>query len=150
MQKWRKANSENRARDNFTFYYYNKDHLGNNREVIDMTGNVCQTTNYYPYGTPFCNQAVASEVNFQPFKYNGKQFDMMHGLDAYDYGVRQYNPIVPTWDRIDPLCESYGYMTPYNYCLDNPVNTTDQNGEGPISGALIGGGVELASHYREL
>ena len=150
LQKWRKANSENRARDNFTFYYYNKDHLGNNREVIDMTGNVCQTTNYYPYGTPFCNQAVASEVNFQPFKYNGKQFDMMHGLDAYDYGVRQYNPIVPTWDRIDPLCESYGYMTPYNYCLDNPVNTTDQNGEGPISGALIGGGVELASHYREL
>lgn len=74
---------------------------------------------------------------------------MMHGLNTYDYGARQYNPIVPTWDRIDPLCENFGYMSPYNYCLDNPVNTTDQDGEDPISGAVIGGGTELACQLIE-
>ena len=47
------AERQNNALDGFTFYYYNRDHLGNNREVIDSDGNVCQRTDYYPYGTPF-------------------------------------------------------------------------------------------------
>ena len=34
----------------FTPYYYNKDHLGNIREVVDAGGNLQQRTNYYPFG----------------------------------------------------------------------------------------------------
>ena len=148
-KKWTKAVEELNATDAFNFYYYNKDHLGNNREVIDFRGKICQVINYYPFGTPFSDQSTTLQADFQPYKYNGKEFDMMHGLNTYDYGARQYNPIVPTWDRIDPLCENFGYMSPYNYCLDNPVNTTDQDGEGPILGAVIGGGTELACQLIE-
>lgn len=148
-KEWTKTVEELDASDAFNFYYYNKDHLGNNREVIDFGGKICQVINYYPFGTPFCDQSTTLQADFQPYKYNGKEFDMMHGLNTYDYGARQYNPIVPTWDRIDPLCENFGYMSPYNYCLDNPVNTTDQDGEGPILGAVIGGGTELACQLIE-
>lgn len=148
-KKWTKAEEALNATDAFNFYYYNKDHLGNNREVIDFRGKICQVINYYPFGTPFSDQSTTLQADFQPYKYNGKEFDMMHGLNTYDYGARQYNPIVPTWDRIDPLCENFGYMSPYNYCLDNPVNTTDQDGEGPILGAVIGGGTELACQLIE-
>lgn len=148
-KEWTKAEEALNATDAFNFYYYNKDHLGNNREVIDFRGKICQVINYYPFGTPFSDQSTTLQADFQPYKYNGKEFDMMHGLNTYDYGARQYNPIVPTWDRIDPLCENFGYMSPYNYCLDNPVNTTDQDGEGPISGAVIGGGTELACQLIE-
>lgn len=148
-KEWTKAVEELNATDAFNFYYYNKDHLGNNREVIDFRGKICQVINYYPFGTPFSDQSTTLQADFQPYKYNGKEFDMMHGLNTYDYGARQYNPIVPTWDRIDPLCENFGYMSPYNYCLDNPVNTTDQDGEGPILGAVIGGGTELACQLIE-
>ena len=148
-KEWTKAEEALNATDAFNFYYYNKDHLGNNREVIDFRGKICQVINYYPFGTPFSNQSTTLQADFQPYKYNGKEFDMMHGLNTYDYGARQYNPIVPTWDRIDPLCENFGYMSPYNYCLDNPVNTTDQDGEGPILGAVIGGGTELACQLIE-
>lgn len=148
-KEWTKAVEELNATDDFNFYYYNKDHLGNNREVIDFRGKICQVINYYPFGTPFSDQSTTLQADFQPYKYNGKEFDMMHGLNTYDYGARQYNPIVPTWDRIDPLCENFGYMSPYNYCLDNPVNTTDQDGEGPILGAVIGGGTELACQLIE-
>lgn len=148
-KEWTKAVEELNATDAFNFYYYNKDHLGNNREVIDFGGKICQVINYYPFGTPFSDQSTTLQADFQPYKYNGKEFDMMHGLNTYDYGARQYNPIVPTWDRIDPLCENFGYMSPYNYCLDNPVNTTDQDGEGPILGAVIGGGTELACQLIE-
>lgn len=149
MKQWRAANEYNANKDEFSFRYYNKDHIGNIREVVDENGEVLQVMNYYPYGTPFCDPSSSFNSEFQPYKYNGKELDLMHGLDTYDYGARQYNSIIATWDKIDPQCESYSYMSPYNYCLDNPVNTTDQDGEGPIIGAVIGGGIELATQMIE-
>ena len=32
--------------DRFAFYYYNKDHLGNNRELETSTGTIYQVTDY--------------------------------------------------------------------------------------------------------
>ena len=106
----------------FTFNFYNQDHLGNNREVVDEQGNVRQTTNYYPFGAPYANS------NFQPYKYNGKELDLMHGLNTYDYGARQHDPILARWDRIDPLCEKYYNVSPYAYCVNNPVMLVDPDG----------------------
>lgn len=37
---------------------------------------------------------------------NGKELDLMHGLNTYDYGARQYDPILAKWDRVDPLAEN--------------------------------------------
>jgi hypothetical protein len=37
---------------------------------------------------------------------NGKELDLMHGLNTYDYGARQYYPIVGRWNRVDPLAEN--------------------------------------------
>ena len=53
---------------------------------------------------------------------------MFHGLDTYDYGARQYDPILGRWDRMDPLCEKYYDVSPYAYCGDNPVNAIDADG----------------------
>ena len=128
IEEVRKVIKENQVSDSFNILYYNKDHLGNVREVIDDSGKVCQTNNYYPYGTPFCDGPV-TDAAVQPYKYNGKELDLMHGLDTYHYGARQYYPVVPTWDRLDPMCESYTYMSPYSYCLDNPVNVVDPDGK---------------------
>ena len=55
IEEVRKVIKENQVSDSFNILYYNKDHLGNVREVIDDRGKVCQTNNYYPYGTPFCD-----------------------------------------------------------------------------------------------
>lgn len=113
------------------FKFYNKDHLGNNREVIDKDGVVCQRNDFYPYGTPFFSlYRTINECN-QPYKYNGKEFDMMHGLNTYDYGARQYSPILPMWDRVDPLAEKYYNVSPYAYCAGNPVKFVDPNGKEP-------------------
>ena len=61
-------------------------------------------------------------------KVNGKEFDGMHGLNTYDYGARQYNPITARWDRVDPLAEKYYPYSPYMYCLVNPMNAIDPDG----------------------
>jgi RHS repeat-associated protein len=82
-----------------TPYYYNKDYLGNIREVVDAGGNLQQRTNYYPFGAPYADLNMAVNASLQPYKYNGKELDIMHGLNSYDFGARQYNPITGRWDR---------------------------------------------------
>lgn len=106
-----------------------KDHLGNNRMVIDSDGNVCQRTDYYPYGTPFSAPSDGLNATLQPYKYNGKEFDNMHGLNTYDYGARQYYSVLPIWDRPDPLAEDYYHVSPYMYCAGNPMKFIDFDGK---------------------
>lgn len=113
----------------FEFYYYNRDHLGNIREVVDSAGTVKQVTNYYPSGTPYADPAAVMNAGMQPYKYNGKELDRMHGLDTYDYGARQYDPMLGRWDRMDPLCEKYYSVSPYVYCGGNPIRYIDQDGK---------------------
>ena len=113
--------------DSFAFFYYNKDHLGSIREVVDANGNIRQVTNYYPFGAPYADSPV--NPDHQPYKYNGKELDRMHGLDTYDYGARQHDPILARWDRMDPLCEKYYGTSPYVYCGDNPVKYIDEHGD---------------------
>ena len=83
--------------------------------------------NYYPFGAEFCDGSANTST--QKRKYNGKEFDNMHGLNTYDYGARQYNPVTARWDRMDPLAENYSGVSPYVYCLGNPVKFIDPDGK---------------------
>lgn len=116
-----------------SYKYYNRDHLGNNREVVDENGTILQRTDYYPFGTPFSSPSSTINAGLQPFKYNNKELDMMHGLNTYDYGARQYYPLLPMWDRLDPLAEDNPGVSPYVYCNNNPVMLLDLNGCKPDS-----------------
>ena len=116
-------------RPEIAFLYYDQDILGNNRAVVnEATGVAEQVINYYPFGTPYSDRTVKNP-GFQKYKYNGKELDMMSGLNTYDYGARQYNPVASTWDRMDPLCEKYYNVSPYVYCANNPMKYKDLNGD---------------------
>ena len=109
-----------------TVHYYIRDHQGNNHVVAKYDGTIEQTTHYYPYGgilSQSTNQGV------QKYKYNGKEYDTMHGLNMYDYGARQQDPAVGMFTSMDPLCEKYYNISPYMYCAGNPVNYIDPTGE---------------------
>lgn len=116
-------------------------HLGNIRQVTgddgSKNGEVIQRMNYYPFGAEFCDNSTKSYV--QNHKYNGKEFDNMHGLNTYDYGARQYDPVLARWDRMDPLCEKFYNVSPYNYCVNNPVNIIDPNGCDTLNISYING-----------
>ena len=83
-------------------HYFIRDHQGNNRLVVDGSDNIEQTNNYFPYGGPWGD---STDQGFQPFKYNGKELDRMHGLDWYDYGARRYDPAYCLFTQMDPLAE---------------------------------------------
>ena len=84
--------------------------------------------NITSFGAPYADATAVKNADFQPYKYNGKELDLMHGLNTYDYGARQHDPILARWDRIDPHCEKYYNVSPYAYCHNNPVMLVDPNG----------------------
>ena len=107
------------------YHYYLKDHLGNNRVVMNERGAVEQVNHYYAFGG-LMGESTGGGV--QPYKYNGKELDRMHGLDWYDYGARHYDAALGRWTTMDPLAEKYYDISPYAYCGNNPINYFDPDG----------------------
>ena len=48
-----------------------------------------QTGNYVKKLTMLDSTGCRHVTALQPYKYNGKELDRMHGLNLYDYGYRQ-------------------------------------------------------------
>lgn len=119
-----------------TYYFYVKDHLGNNRIVANASGSVVQSTQYYPFGMAY---AESTNQGTQPYKYNGKELDQDHGLNWYDYSARYLTNDVPRFTTIDPLSEKYYSISPYVYVGNNPMRFIDPDGKQvvlPLPGAL--------------
>ncbi len=107
------------------YYFYLTDHLGNNRVVANSSGAVIQKTHYYPFGMAF---AESTDQGKQPYKYNGKEFDQMHGLNLYDYSARYMEPTLGRFTTVDPLAEKRPWESPYCYAGNDPVNRLDPTG----------------------
>ncbi len=122
---------------NWKHTYFLKDHLGNTRVqlVSNTLGNptstaytVGGTTDYYPFGmeiTPMGGNTSGSN----PYLYNGKEMDRMHGLNMLDYGARWYDPTIGRWGVVDQLAEKYLQLSPYVYVADNPIKSIDPDGK---------------------
>lgn len=50
------------------------------------------------------------------------------GLGWLDYGARFYDAVLAQWHCIDPMADLDFNMTPYHFCLNNPINTVDPDG----------------------
>lgn len=122
------------------FYYYRRDHLGNNREVwCANTNSTVQRTQYYPSGLPI-EISTGDNPSTQSRKYNGKEFVEMHGLDEYDSQARWYYPALMCTTTMDPLAEKYYNISPYAWCGNNPVNRIDPDGRADfwLNGKVMG------------
>ncbi|MDL2303531.1 RHS repeat-associated core domain-containing protein [Dysgonomonas sp. OttesenSCG-928-D17] len=107
------------------YYFYLTDHLGNNRIVANQSGTIIQKNHYYPFGMTF---AESTDQNKQPYKYNNKELDNMHGLNLYDYSARYMEPALGRFTTVDPLAEKYYSISPYAYCNNNPIKYIDPTG----------------------
>ena len=117
--------------DGSTFYYFS-DYQGNNISVVDNKGNVCQSTDYYPYGEVWRLDNAPTLGTKNTFLYSDKEYLSMDGLHEYDFAARRQTPAVPGFNRIDPDCEKYYDINPYVFCAGNPVNAIDPSGKWTI------------------
>lgn len=113
------------------YHYYLQDHLGNNRVVCNASSTVEQVNHYYPFGGLF---GESTNGDTQRYKYNGKELDRMHGLDWYDYGARHMDAM--RFTTMDPLAEKYYGLSPYVYCMNNPVMLVDPDGKEIEDGSI--------------
>jgi len=111
----------------YKYEYFIGDHLGNVRATFgaDQNGNldILQTTDYYPFGLTMAGNKTYSG---QEYQYGGKEWQ--NATNVYDFHARQYNPALGRWFNQDPMMEKYTSVSPYNYCLNNPMNMVDPDG----------------------
>ena len=105
-----------------TYYYYMKDHQGNNRAVVNSSGTVQETNHYYPFGGLF-----ATNGSVQDYKYNGKELD--DKTKWYDYGARHYDAALGRFTTQDRFAEKYSALSTYQYGANSPVCNIDINGD---------------------
>ena len=133
-----------------------RDHLGSVCSVIDGdTGTVVETNDYYPFGKriqvtapvsePVGGSLYAAEPVVAPvapatsvastsspnrWRFSGKEDQSFLGasIPLLDFGARMYNPAIARWTAADPLSEKYYGISPYVYCLGNPISIIDPNG----------------------
>jgi len=75
-----------------------------------------------------CSTFTSKNHALQPYKYNGKEWIEMHGLDEYDSQARMYYPAIMRTTTLDPLAEKYYSISPYAWCGNNPVMRIDPDG----------------------
>ena len=122
--------------------YYVTDHLGSTRMVVSSNDSIRETINYYPFGSEMRMEAPAQMTGDlqQPYRFTGKELDRQNGLNWYDFGARWYDVAgVPMWTSVDPLAEKAPWVTPYMYCVGDPVNKFDPDGRSTRVKALEDG-----------
>ena len=110
------------------FYYHVKDHLGNVRVTkigAGEGGSVLQRMNYYPFGGMMASSTGGA---VQPYRYTGKELTRFNALNWYNYGARWYDPTIARWNGVDPMAEKYTGSSPFIYCINDPVNRIDLDG----------------------
>jgi RHS repeat-associated protein len=70
----------------------------------------------------------SANLDKQPYKFGGKEYETMHGLNLYDFEARPYDPILGRFLTPDPLAEKCPWINPYAYCGNNPINRVDPTG----------------------
>ena len=70
-------------------------------------------------------------MRFYPFVFTGKERDAETG---YGYFGARYmdHELMTSWLSVDPLADKYPNVSPYAYCVWNPVKLIDTDGRDTI------------------
>ncbi len=111
--------------DNF---FYLHDRLGSTRQVINASASVVNTYTYDPWGNAFASEK--SETVSNHYWFANYYWDGTSGM--YYLNARWYDPIILRLTGRDPVKGKYQEpltLHQYLYCLNNPVNRTDPDGQ---------------------
>ncbi len=126
-----------------SLYFALSDQHGSVRQVMNDSGAVVNGYAYDPWGLPL--SAPAFEAVTQPIRYAGYWWDSE--LARYYCWARYYDPLLERFLSRDP--ESGSFEEPmelhrYLYCLNDPINRLDPDGEFSFPEITVGAGINSA------
>ena len=113
-------------------YFYHSDHLGSASWITDANGEAVQHLQYLPYGEPYVNQRAAGSTYRERFTFTGKERDEETGYGYFGARYMDYE-LMTMWLSVDPLADKYPSISPYNYCMWNPIKLIDPDGREVIN-----------------
>ena len=129
---------------NGTVYYYITNQQG---DVIGISGNWGNGEAHYYYdawGRPVGTTSTTGIMQLNPLRYRGYVYDRETGL--YYLQSRYYDPEIGRFINADAYAATgQGFVgnNMFVYCLNNPVNYSDQLGELAAAEGVIGGVLTL-------
>ena len=140
-------------------YYYMKNVQGDIIGIVDAEGVIQAVYTYEPFGKLFSIETKSGFLRYDgdwsvggmnPIRYRGYYYD--YDTKLYYLNSRYYDPYVGRFLNADGYVSTGQGVTGFNmfaYCLDNPVNMTDETGGfpffaitaaiGAVVGAVVGG-----------
>ncbi|WP_295729679.1 FG-GAP-like repeat-containing protein [uncultured Muribaculum sp.] len=114
-------------------YYVLTDHLGSVMRIVDGEKNVVASYSYSEWGKRYVGTLKTEEHPW--VKYFNRGFcghEHLPEFSLINMGARVYDPVDMRFLSPDPLVQNPALpqnFNRYSYCLNNPINYTDPNGE---------------------
>lgn len=108
--------------------FHHPDHLSGASVDTDISGNVIESVDYYPYGEIRIDAKTTTYEN--KHKFTGKELDESDNL--YYYGARYYDPSIGRFISADPVDGDLWNpqsQNKYSYVLNNPLKYVDPTGQ---------------------
>ncbi|MDR2650857.1 MAG: hypothetical protein LBC68_00885 [Prevotellaceae bacterium] len=112
--------------NSYDINYFITDHLGSTRVIVGSNGVIKEQKDFYPFGKEHENGNLMTSTN--RWGFNGKEKQTIKDLGYWDYSARMLDSELGRWFVPDPLMEKYYSISPYAYCLNNPIRAVDFDG----------------------
>lgn len=106
-------------------FFYHSDHLGSASWITNAHGDAVQHLQYLPFGEPFVDQRTTGYS--ERFRFTGKEKDEETGYGYFGARYMDHEQMT-MWLSVDPMADKYPSISPYNYCMWNPVKLIDPDG----------------------
>ena len=117
-------------------YFFHPDHLGSASWITDLSGQPVQHLQYKPFGGDYIDQQDPNTEYSERFRFTGKERDAETGYDYF--GARYYSSSLGIWLSVDPMSDKYPSLSPYVYCMNNPLKYVDPSGWVMVGGMTPG------------
>ena len=121
--------------------YVFDNHLGSACLELDEVGAIISYEEYHAFGSSsYKSGRSETEVSQKKYRYCGKERDEETGM--YYYGARYYAAWLCRFVSCDPLQFKYLNISPFAYCVNNPIKYIDPDGQDIVPGGNVNKALE--------